>query len=157
MGALRASLQHIYETVTGKPLTTTAFGKPQLGTFQYAARLLAQWRKDTHRIDAPPNTVYFVGDTPESDVRGTNEYDATAANEWHSILVRTGVYEPRTTPAHAPRVTVDTVLDAVRYGIEREWQRELEERANALVPKPVSPPATTVASSPLAGEPLVPL
>lgn len=62
MGALRASLEAMFKAITGKELRTVAFGKPQLGTFQFATRLLQQWRKDTHGIDAPPETVYFVGD-----------------------------------------------------------------------------------------------
>jgi len=57
MGALRVSLEAMYKAVTGKDLKTTAFGKPQIGTFQFATRLLQQWRKDTHGIDFPPDTV----------------------------------------------------------------------------------------------------
>ena len=57
MGALRASLEAMYKAVTGKELKTIAFGKPQLGTFEFATRLLRQWRKDTHGIDQPPDLV----------------------------------------------------------------------------------------------------
>ncbi|WPH02607.1 Hypothetical protein R9X50_00547200 [Acrodontium crateriforme] len=126
MGALRLSLEAMYKAVTGKELNTTAFGKPQIGTFQFATRLLQQWRKDTHRIDSPPDTVYFVGDTPESDVRGTNEFNKQSENTWYSILVRTGVFQEGTKPKFTPKITVDTVLDAVMHGIERERQKELK-------------------------------
>merc|ERR1711939_613396 len=125
MGALRASLEAMFKAITGKELKTIAFGKPQLGTFQFATRLLQQWRKDTHGIDAPPETVYFVGDTPESDIRGTNEYNKHAANTWYSILVRTGVYQEGTQPKYIPNHTVDHVLDAVNHGIDRENKRQL--------------------------------
>ena len=92
MGALRVSLGVMFKAVTGKDLKTTAFGKPQIGTFQFATRLLQQWRRDTYGIDSPPDTVYFVGDTPESDIRGANEFNSCAENSWYSmILVRTGV------------------------------------------------------------------
>ena len=57
MGALRASLEAMFKAVTGKALETTAYGKPQIGTFQFATRLLQQWRKETHGIDSPPETV----------------------------------------------------------------------------------------------------
>jgi HAD superfamily hydrolase (TIGR01456 family) len=99
MGALRASLEAVFKAVTGNELKTVAFGKPQLETFQFATRLLRQWRKDTHGIDFPPETVYFIGDTPESDIRGTNEFDESgiAGNTWHSILVCTGVFREGTT------------------------------------------------------------
>lgn len=125
MGALRVSLEAMFKAVTGKELKTTAFGKPQIGTFQFATRLLQQWRKDTHGIDSAVDTVYFVGDTPESDIRGTNEYNEHAENSWYSILVSTGVYQPGTTPRFQPRATVDTVLDAVKHGIEREYKKAL--------------------------------
>ncbi|KAI9813406.1 MAG: hypothetical protein M1827_004080 [Pycnora praestabilis] len=125
MGALRASLEAMFKAVTGKEIKTTAYGKPQIGTFQFATRLLKQWRKDTHGIDAPPETVYFVGDTPESDIRGTNEFNDSAENTWYSILVRTGVYKKGTKPKYEPQVTVDTVLDAVRHGMKREFAKAL--------------------------------
>ena len=123
MGALRASLEAVYKAVTGKSLQTTAFGKPQIGTFEFATRLLRQWRADTHGIDSPPETVYFVGDTPESDIRGTNEFNEShlSVNDWYSILVRTGVYQEGTRPAFTPKATVDNVLEAVKHGMRREF------------------------------------
>ena len=68
-----------------------------------------------------------MGDTPESDIRGANEADEQSTEDaanWYSILVRTGVYIPGTTPRYQPKATVDTVLDAVRHGIEREAVKE---------------------------------
>ncbi|ODQ80109.1 hypothetical protein BABINDRAFT_161100 [Babjeviella inositovora NRRL Y-12698] len=75
-------------------------------------------------LDIPPaSTVYFVGDTPESDIRFANSHDAS----WHSILVNTGVYEAGTVPKYAPKHTCENVLEAVKYAIEREHQLELQE------------------------------
>ncbi|KAF2757631.1 HAD superfamily hydrolase-like protein [Pseudovirgaria hyperparasitica] len=130
MGALKVSLEAMFKAVTGKEIKTTAFGKPQIGTFQFATRLLQQWRKDTHGINAPPETVYFVGDTPESDIRGTNLFNEQAENTWYSILVKTGVYQPGTTPKFTPKATVDNVLEAVRHGMDREYKRQLSQLAN---------------------------
>ena len=134
MGALRMSLEALYKGLTGKDLVSTAFGKPQIGTFQFATRLLQQWREDTHGIDAPPQTVYFVGDTPESDIRGTNEFNGSGVceNQWYSILVRTGVFQEGTKPAFAPDATVDNVLEAVKYGIQREVDKTLKSRVQQL-------------------------
>ncbi|KIW14749.1 TIGR01456 family HAD hydrolase [Exophiala spinifera] len=128
MGALRASLEAMFKAITGKELKTIAFGKPQLGTFDFATRLLQQWRKDTHGINKPPETVYFVGDTPESDIRGTNEFNEHGDPnvEWYSILVRTGVYQEGTKPAFIPKMTVDNVLEAVKYGMRREFDKALK-------------------------------
>lgn len=130
MGALRASLEAMFKAITGKELQSTAFGKPQIGTFQFATRLLQQWRKDTHGIDSPPDTVYFVGDTPESDIRGTNEYNDSplSENTWYSILVRTGVFQEGTKPRFTPKATVDTVLDAVKHGMKREMQKSMKSQ-----------------------------
>lgn len=135
MGALRASLEAMYQAVTGKELTTTAFGKPQLETFQFANGLLRQWRKETHAINSPPDTVYFVGDTPESDIRGTNEYNESkvSENEWYSILVCSGVYEKGTTPGFSPKATVDNVLEAVRHGMKREFTKMLQRKTGESV------------------------
>ncbi|MCJ1404009.1 hypothetical protein MMC11_007233 [Xylographa trunciseda] len=133
MGALRASLEAMFKAVTGKELITTAYGKPQIGTFQFATRLLQQWRKDTHGIDSPPETVYFVGDTPESDIRGTNEYNDSplSENTWYSILVRTGVYRKGSQPRFEPKATVDNVLDAVNHGMKLEMMKLLKNKTIA--------------------------
>ncbi|KAI1655440.1 HAD-superfamily hydrolase [Daldinia decipiens] len=129
MGALRGIVEYTFKEVTkGKTLETHAFGKPQIGTFEFATRLLKRWRMNEHRLNKPPETVYFVGDTPESDIRGTNQYNEKAENDWYSILVKTGVYQDGTEPAYKPRVTVNTVLDAVNHGIEREVERRKKNK-----------------------------
>jgi len=133
MGALRKMVEMLFKDLTkGKELETIAFGKPQIGTFEFATRLLQQWRKDEHRINRPPETVYFVGDTPESDIRGTNQFNAKSKNDWYSILVKTGVYQDGTKPAYKPRVTVDTVLDAVKHGLEREFTKKMRDVSGSL-------------------------
>ncbi|QPG98171.1 hypothetical protein C2857_007332 [Epichloe festucae Fl1] len=127
MGALRRMFEVTFNDLTkgqGK-LNTHAFGKPQVPTFEFASRLMKQWRHSEHGICEAPKTVYFVGDTPESDIRGTNAVNQKAENDWYSILVKTGVYQEGTEPAYKPRVTVDNVLDAVNHGIEREMRKKL--------------------------------
>lgn len=134
MGALRGIVEYTFKEVTkGKTLETYAFGKPQIGTFEFATRLLKRWRKNEHKLNAPPETVYFVGDTPESDIRGTNQFNERAENDWYSILVKTGVYQDGTEPAYKPRVTVNNVLDAVNHGIEREMRKRQERKAALLL------------------------
>jgi len=129
MGALRASLEAMFKAITGTELKTVAFGKPQVGTFEFATRLLQQWRKDTHGIDQPPDTVYFVGDTPESDIRGTNEFNESDLStcDWQSILVKTGVYQDGTEPRFKPNKTVETVFEAVQWGMQREYENALKK------------------------------
>lgn len=86
-------------------------------------------------LDLPPaSTVYFVGDTPESDIRFANSHDAS----WHSILVKTGVYQAGTVPKYKPKHTCENVLEAVKYAIEREHEMELKEwNQHAVVDVPV--------------------
>lgn len=77
----------------------------------------------------PPSTVYFVGDTPESDIRFANSHDES----WFSILVNTGVYKPNTTPRYKPKMQCENVFEAVKFAVEREHQKELEEwNSNAI-------------------------
>ena len=137
MGALRRMFEVTFRDLTsgqGK-LHTHAFGKPQVSTFEFASRLMSQWRSTEHGLVAPPETVYFVGDTPESDIRGTNAVNEQADNDWYSILVETGVYQPGTEPTYTPRVTVDNVLDAVMHCIEREMKKKgnSPSKAKAIV------------------------
>lgn len=71
----------------------------------------------------PASTVYFVGDTPESDIRFANSHD----DSWFSILVKTGVYQAGTEPKYKPKHLCDNVLEAVKFAIEREHEKELKE------------------------------
>ncbi|KAK7429655.1 hypothetical protein QQZ08_003850 [Neonectria magnoliae] len=126
MGALRRMFEVTFRDLTNGAgeLHTHAFGKPQVSTFEFASRLMGQWRNTEHGLVAPPETVYFVGDTPESDIRGTNAVNKKADNDWYSILVETGVYQEGTEPAYKPRATVVNVLDAVNHGIRREMAKK---------------------------------
>ncbi|KAF4123031.1 to phosphatidyl synthase [Geosmithia morbida] len=126
MGALRRMFEVIFKDLTkGKgKLRTHAFGKPQVSTFQFASRFMNNWRAREHGLVPPPKTIYFVGDTPESDICGTNAVNEVSKDDWYSILVKTGVYRDGTEPTYKPRIIVDTVLDAVKHGIEREMKTE---------------------------------
>ena len=80
--------------------------------------------QDKITLQMPPaSTVYFVGDTPESDIRFANSHD----DSWFSILVKTGVYKDGTVPKYKPKYTCDNVLEAVKFAIEREHEKELAE------------------------------
>ncbi|CUM65905.1 uncharacterized protein PRCAT00003556001 [Priceomyces carsonii] len=81
-------------------------------------------KPDKITLQLPPaSTVYFVGDTPESDIRFANSHDVS----WHSILVKTGVYREGTVPKYKPKHLCENVLEAVKYAIEREHALELKE------------------------------
>ncbi|SCV03952.1 LANO_0G07250g1_1 [Lachancea nothofagi CBS 11611] len=85
-------------------------------------------------LELPPaSTVYFVGDTPESDIRFANSHDSS----WYSILVKTGVFQDNKTPKYQPKHICENVLEAVKFAIEREHQMELEEWNSSAVDAPV--------------------
>lgn len=130
-GGFQAALEGVFNAVTGGPengvrLHKKLFGKPTQGTFEFAERRLRQHRTvlrgrgpDDDGDAGKLSRVYMVGDNPESDILGANRYKSPVGSRWDSILVRSGVYRGGR-PAHEPKVVVQDVWDAVRYGLERE-------------------------------------
>lgn len=94
-------------------------------------------------------TVYFVGDTPESDIRFANTFDKT----WFSILVKTGVYQEGTEPAYKPKLIVDDVLEAVKFALHHEHEKELElrEQARSAVASGAATPGNKGTKTPVEG------
>ncbi|ROT35410.1 HAD-superfamily hydrolase [Sodiomyces alkalinus F11] len=128
-GAFQAALDGVWARVTGgKELVRTSFGKPFVETYRFAERVLNEHRakilsmgKMSGKEMAPLRRVYMVGDNPESDIRGANEFASPQGTEWTSVLVRTGVWRPeRGEPAHKPKMLVDDVKAAVEWALKRE-------------------------------------
>ncbi|KAI0105650.1 HAD-like domain-containing protein [Nemania sp. FL0031] len=142
-GAFQAALAGIWRQITGgrAELKRTTIGKPYARTYGYAEKVLAEWRagllkkRHSHSGDGsdrsdgahtqPLARVYMVGDNPESDIRGANDYVSPHGTEWASILVRTGVWskERDGEPKHKPDVIVDDVKSAVEWAVKREGWR----------------------------------
>lgn len=119
-GAFVDALRGVWAAVTnGAELQYRALGKPSFFTYDYAhKRLLAQ-----SRGGAPLRRVYMIGDNPESDIRGANEFAPDDGTEWVSILVRTGVWKETPAekePRYRPAVIVDDVVDAVVWALRNE-------------------------------------
>lgn len=107
----------------GATLEKEILGKPGQGTFEFAERRMVEQRRRSGSGKARLRRVYMIGDNPESDIRGANEYKSPFGSQWYSVLVRSGVFNGGE-PAHAPRIFVDDVWDAVRWGLEREeWEK----------------------------------
>ena len=126
-GAFQAALAGVWSKVTGgRELRRTVIGKPYPETYRYAERVLNAHRQallaDKGKEPAGPlRTVYMVGDNPESDIRGANDYRSQDGTDWCSVLVRTGVWSPeRGEPAYQPRVVVDDIKAAVDWALKRE-------------------------------------
>ncbi|KAL0937354.1 uncharacterized protein CTRU02_207085 [Colletotrichum truncatum] len=125
-GAFQAAVAGVWSQVTnGVELQRTVFGKPFPTTYKYAERVLNSHRqallgKSGKQGAAPLKTVYMVGDNPESDIRGANDF-SNDETEWASVLVKTGVWsQERGEPTHKPKMTVDDVKAAVEWALKRE-------------------------------------
>ncbi|TAQ88577.1 hypothetical protein B7494_g3104 [Chlorociboria aeruginascens] len=126
-GGYQAALKGVWEaTTSGAELQSTVIGKPSQETYQYAERVL-----NTHRTKilngrgkGALKRVFMIGDNPESDIRGANEYKSRTGTEWWSVLVKTGVYR-HGTPKYAPKATAGDVKEAVKWALKKEgWDWE---------------------------------
>lgn len=128
-GGFREALEGIWAAVTGGPskgveLKKTIIGKPYQGTYEFAEHQLLRNRARVFGSDAqqPLRNVYMIGDNPESDIRGANSYRSEHGSKWHSILVRTGVYNGGE-PAWTPTTIADNVHKAVEWALKNsQWR-----------------------------------
>lgn len=129
-GAFVDALKGVWTAVTeGAELQYKALGKPSKHTYQYAHDKLlhfssgkANLEGDTNKV-AALRRVYMIGDNPESDIRGANEFSPEDGTEWISILVRTGVWKQTIAekePRYKPTVIVDDVVDAIVWAMRNE-------------------------------------
>lgn len=131
-GAFQAALAGVWLRMTqGRDLRRVQFGKPSHETYLFAQDMLIRHHAATTRrrgSSVPPRLpllrkVYMVGDNPESDIQGANQFQSNAYPriEWHSILVQTGVWRSgRGIPVPMPRTLVHDVCEAVRWALTRE-------------------------------------
>jgi hypothetical protein len=143
-GGFRESLEGLWAATTleadksghGKkiPLEKEVIGKPYQYTYAFAEGRLVKHREALVRGEAfPPKSikpgevppapaplkrVYMVGDNPESDIRGGNNYKSPLGTEWHSILVETGVHSKGSEPRWKPKQIVGDVYDAVTWALK---------------------------------------
>jgi len=121
-GGFRESFAGLWRAVTnGAELPKTVIGKPHQPTYEFAEKRLRAHRKSLlgqKGLNDPLRRVYMVGDNPESDIRGANQYKSPFGSEWRSVLVETGVYRKGKEPSCRPTVTVGNVEEAVRWAVE---------------------------------------
>ena len=69
----------------------------------------------------------MVGDNPESDIRGANDFESPHGVEWSSVLVNTGVHRKGSEPKYKPTAMVEDVLAAVKWALREEgWKGPAE-------------------------------
>jgi HAD superfamily hydrolase (TIGR01456 family) len=134
-GGFQASLQGVWDaTTSGATLERTVIGKPHLETYQYAENVLNTYRtKLLSGNGAIKNhfsklqRVFMVGDNPESDIRGANEFQSPLDTQWTSCLVKTGVFREGTIPKYEPKVIVNDILAAVEWALKSEgWKGDID-------------------------------
>ena len=108
-------------TVIGKP-TRVTYGYAEWVLENYRAKVLGSGGGQAPGLATPLRTVYMVGDNPESDIRGANNYKGRNGTAWSSILVRTGVWDEKRdgAPAHEPKAIVNAVGDAVDWALAQQ-------------------------------------
>ncbi|RAL47599.1 hypothetical protein DM860_011337 [Cuscuta australis] len=93
MGAFRAALESVFNSIHPKPLEYTSYGKPNSSVFEHAEATLMQLKSPHHQEIShemhPFKTLYMVGDNPSVDIKGARQ----VGNPWFSILTRTGVFK----------------------------------------------------------------
>ncbi|KAK2734922.1 hypothetical protein FQN57_001419 [Myotisia sp. PD_48] len=123
-GGFKAALEGVWAAMTGGPATgvhlqTTVIGKPHRSTYEFAEKRLLELRaQDSVSLD----TVYMIGDNPESDIRGANSYNDFTNTNWVPVLVRSGVYDGGE-PLWTPRTITDGVREAVNWCLHNsQWK-----------------------------------
>ncbi|KAK4176885.1 HAD-like domain-containing protein [Triangularia setosa] len=140
-GAFQHALVGIWKEVTeGRAeLKRTSFGKPHRETYEYAEEMLVRHRQEWLKekgygegdIKGGLKRVYMVGDNPESDIAGANDYDGKGryGTEWVSLLVETGVYDAtrmnfREGDVRRADVVSGNVAEAVKWALKNEGWRD---------------------------------
>lgn len=138
-GGFREALSGVWNAVTKSasgeaiPLKYTIMGKPHRLTYEYAEKILVKQREGNFGKgvgrNIPLEKVYMIGDNPESDIMGANDYRSLYGAEWMSVLTRTGVFRGRKgeEPSVRPKVVVDDVREGVRWALkESGWEGTVE-------------------------------
>lgn len=126
-GGFQFAFEGLWNAVTGgAKLDYTTIGKPSQHTYEFSENLLRQHRKrlwGQMGLRDPLRRIYMIGDNPESDIRGANNYKSPHGSDWTSILVKTGVYRDGQVPSCMPSVIKENVLEAVQWAVEDAKER----------------------------------
>ncbi|KAI9673091.1 MAG: hypothetical protein M1829_004405 [Trizodia sp. TS-e1964] len=128
-GGFHAALAGVWTAATGTPLPSILYGKPGYEAYQFAeARLVAHKKllrgshdaTDSQESVSRLKNIYMVGDNPNTDIKGANDFKSPSGANWHSLLVRTGVFNDGDPLDVTPTAIVADVWDAVRWAVENE-------------------------------------
>ncbi|ODQ81161.1 hypothetical protein BABINDRAFT_34248 [Babjeviella inositovora NRRL Y-12698] len=131
-GAFRITMEALYREMNKAELQSTILGKPFKVSYDYAHHVLIDWSRrlgseiqpetqvlpqlNVAPVQSPFKKVYMVGDNPESDILGANNYG------WESLLLRTGVFRDEDWDSIVAKPTggvFDHVEEAVRFALTK--------------------------------------
>lgn len=128
-GAFALCLTELIKRISGKPLNSTYFGKPQREPYELIEkRLNEQVRKIMGREDALLAEIYAVGDNCEADIRGANG----RGHPWVSILVETGVFQKSPELDNCPFDPADIVVEDIEQAVQAALHRWRHKKWHSL-------------------------
>lgn len=114
-GAFKVALLNVHKDLTGSAYPYVQYGKPTKATYDFAEQVLRALLDKEYGFGHSMPRIYMIGDNPASDITGAN------AAGWASILVKTGVYDPKQgRPSSQPTHEAEDVEEAVQWAIKRE-------------------------------------
>jgi ribonucleotide monophosphatase NagD (HAD superfamily) len=127
-GGFRTALEGIWREMTdGVELEKLVIGKPSRVTYNFAEKVLRKHRKQmladhygSSKDFGQLRKVFMIGDNPESDIKGANDFDNPKGTRWESILLKTGVWQDGRPPKYQPKMICENVEAAVRWALEKE-------------------------------------
>jgi HAD superfamily hydrolase (TIGR01456 family) len=118
-GAFVESFRHLFQLYHHIPLEVTYYGKPYDIQYKYAEEMIAK-QSEKLGYSSLPLVYYGVGDNPKSDIQGAN----AAGDHWHSILVKTGLYQTKgevdNDHEHPADHVCHSIVEAVDYLLRLE-------------------------------------
>jgi HAD superfamily hydrolase (TIGR01456 family) len=114
-GVFQSILSHVHKACHGKELKFHIYGKPHSVTYAHAQAMIMKQAPQMGIEDI--HTIYMVGDNPETDIKGANDF----GGKWKSVLVRTGVHnKPGNDPTNPATHVADHVGAAVEWILQQE-------------------------------------
>jgi HAD superfamily hydrolase (TIGR01456 family) len=137
-GAFREALLGVwaYATKNEAALEYTIMGKPSQTTYVYGEKVLQSYNDFIHNdseVCPAIDTVYMIGDNPESDIRGAMNFKSQFGAQWKSILVETGVYVPGTVPSERPNHIATDIMEAVKWALHEKGYAVNENQERIVV------------------------
>lgn len=116
-GAFFSSVQFLFDKMYKRKIQYQLYGKPSPKVFDYAINVI---NKKVNKIGKSLGNLYMIGDTPQTDIKGANNYERDGKGIY-SILVRTGMFKGGINDKKNPaKKVVDNFYEAIRFILKKE-------------------------------------